>query len=106
MFSIIIPTYNNVEYLKICINSIKKNSKYSHEIIIHINEGNDGTLDYVKKNNYKFSYSKINDGICVGCNKAASISIYDLILYVSLLYKLYQCQKNQLPNLLMDLSVH
>ena len=81
MISIIIPTFNNLDYLKLAIESIKKNSKLSNEIILHINEGTDGTLDYVKKNNYKFTYSEINDGICVGCNKAASISKYDLILY-------------------------
>ena len=81
MISIIIPTFNNLDYLKLVIESIKKNSVLHNEIILHINEGTDGTLDYVKKNNYKFSYSKINDGICIGCNKAASISKYDLILY-------------------------
>ena len=53
MFSIIIPTFNNLNYLKICIDSIKKNSKYNHEIILHVNNGSDGTLDYVKKNGYK-----------------------------------------------------
>ena len=42
MFSIIIPTFNNIEYLKLCLESIK-NSRYNHEIIIHVNEGNDGT---------------------------------------------------------------
>ena len=36
-FSIIIPTFENYEYLKLCIDSIKKNSKYSHEIIVHVN---------------------------------------------------------------------
>ena len=40
MFSILIPTYNNLNYLKICLNSIKKNSKFDHQIIIHVNEGN------------------------------------------------------------------
>ena len=44
MFSIIIPTFNNLEYLKITLNSILKNSKYIHEIIVHVNEGSDGTL--------------------------------------------------------------
>ena len=44
MFSIIIPTFNNLEYLKLCLKSIQKNSKFDHEIIVHINEGNDGTL--------------------------------------------------------------
>ena len=47
MFSIIIPTFNNVEYLKLCISSIEKNSKFEHEIIPHINEGADGTEEYL-----------------------------------------------------------
>ena len=51
MFSIIIPTFNNLDYLKLCLKSIKKNSKFDHEIIVFINEGRDGTLEYVKENN-------------------------------------------------------
>ena len=54
MFSIIIPTLNNLEYLKLCINSIKKNSTYDHEIIPHVNIGNDGTIDFLEKE--KISY--------------------------------------------------
>ena len=38
MFSIIIPTFNNLDYLKQCIKSIKKNSAYNHEIIPHVND--------------------------------------------------------------------
>ena len=53
MFSIIIPTLNNLEYLKICINSLKKNSKLQNEIIPHVNIGSDGTIDYLSKNNIK-----------------------------------------------------
>ena len=49
MFSIGIPTYNNLDYLKLCISSIKKNSSFNHEILIHVNDGVDGTLDFVKK---------------------------------------------------------
>ena len=44
MFSIIIPTYNNLEYLKLYL-SVQK-IPLSHEIIIHINESTDGTKDF------------------------------------------------------------
>ena len=59
MYSIIIPTFNNLEYLKICLNSIQKNSTYNHEVIIHINEGIDGTFDYVKKININIHTAKL-----------------------------------------------
>ena len=49
MFSIIIPTYNNLSYLKLCLDSLKKNSNQKHEIILHVNDGSDGTLDFIKK---------------------------------------------------------
>ena len=50
MFSILIPSFNNLDYLKICLKSIKKNSKFNHQIIIHSNIGSDGTLDFIKEN--------------------------------------------------------
>ena len=57
MFSILIPTFNNLEYLKVCINSINKNSNFDHQIIIHVNEGSDGTIEYIKKNNLEYTFS-------------------------------------------------
>ena len=80
MFSILIPTFNNIEYLKICINSLKKNSLYNHEIILHINDGSDGTLEYVTKNNFKFTYSKNNIGMPKALNKSSKLSKKDYIL--------------------------
>ena len=81
MFSIIIPTYNNLLYLQLCLKSLKKNSYRKHEIIIHVNDGSDGTLDFVKKKKIKHTYSKINIGLCSGVNKAAKISKHEHILY-------------------------
>ena len=57
MFSIIIPSLNNLKYLKLCIYSLKKNSKYNHEIIVHVNLGEDGTIDYLK--NEKWFHSNL-----------------------------------------------
>ena len=34
MFSILIPTYNNLEYLRFCIKSLKKNSHFNNRIIL------------------------------------------------------------------------
>ena len=80
MFSIIVPTFNNLNYLKLCLKSIKKNSKYEHEIIIHINEGTDGTIEFLKDKNYKISYSENNAGVCVAFNEAVKKSTRDYII--------------------------
>ena len=81
MFSIIIPTFNNLEYLKILIKSLKKNSKFDNEIILHINEGIDVTLDYVKKNKIRYTYSEKNLGLCSATNIAAEKATTNYILY-------------------------
>ena len=81
MFSIVIPSLNNLDYLKLCITSIKKNSKFDHEIIVHVNIGNDGTLDYLKNENINYTFSKDNVGICKGVNLASEACKSDYILY-------------------------
>jgi len=80
MFSILIPTYNTLEYLKVCINSIRKNSKFNHQIIVHVNEGKDGTLDYIKDSNLEFTFSDQNIGMPKALNKASKLSKKDYIL--------------------------
>ena len=81
MFSIIIPTFNNVNYLKQCVESINKNSTYKHEIIPHVNEGTDGTIEYLKNNNIQYTHTNYNSGICTGMNMAAKKAKTDYILY-------------------------
>ena len=81
MFSILIPTYNNFKYFKKCIDSINKNSKHKHEIIVHVNDGSDGTIDYVKKENIKYTYSKNNIGLCSSINIAAKLCTTNYVLY-------------------------
>ena len=80
MFSILIPSFNNLEYLKTCINSLKKNSEYAHQIIVHINEGADGSLEYVKENNFEYTYSENNIGMPKALNKSSKLANFDYIL--------------------------
>ena len=81
MFSIIIPTFNNFKYLKLCLHSIKKNSLKNHEIIVHVNDGSDGTLDFVKENDLKHTFSDNNIGLCSAINSASKLTTYNYILY-------------------------
>ena len=81
MFSIVIPTLNNINYLKLCIKSIKNNSNFNHEIIIHVNQGTDETIEFLKNEKIKYSYTKYNAGICEGVNLASKLSTTNYILY-------------------------
>ncbi len=81
MFSIIIPTLNNLKYLRMCINSIKQHSTLEYEIIPHVNIGDDGTVEYLKKNLIDYTYTDFNSGICSGMNLAAKKAKFDYLLY-------------------------
>jgi glycosyltransferase involved in cell wall biosynthesis len=81
MFSILIPSYNNLSYLKLCIKSIIDNSKFNHQIIVHVNEGTDGTLDYLKESNIDFTLTNYNSGICEGINKVSKLAKCEYFLY-------------------------
>ena len=81
MFSIIIPTLNNLDYLKLCIKSLRVNSSYNHQIIPHVNIGKDGTVDFLEKENIEYTFTKHNAGICEGMNMASKKAKNDFILY-------------------------
>ena len=82
-FSILIPTWNNLAFLQLCIASIRKNSAFDHQVIIHINEGTDGSLAWVKENGISYTYSKNNIGICWALNAMRSLVDTDYIVYLN-----------------------
>ena len=83
LFSILIPTWNNLAFLKICVDSIRKNSKYSHEILIHVNDGSDGTLEWVKAEGLKYTHSAENIGVCFALNGLRPLATTDYILFMN-----------------------
>ena len=83
MFSILIPTWNNLALLQLCIRSIRENSAYPHQIIVHVNDGSDGSLEWVKQQGITHTCSPQNIGICLAVNEAAMHATLDYILYLN-----------------------
>jgi GT2 family glycosyltransferase len=83
MFSIIIPTWNNISFLKLCIAGIRKNSAFRHQILVHVNEGADGSLDWVREEGLEYTASETNIGICRAVNLAAARSEMNYIVYLN-----------------------
>ena len=89
MFSILIPTYNNLEYLKIAVDSVRKNSFYKDApFIIHAENCTDGTNEWLKENSEKYNleyYLDKNDnpkGIGGGMNFCADRVETDYIMFL------------------------
>ena len=80
-FTILIPTYNNLKYLRLFCESIKINSNFSHQLIFHINDGSDGSYDYINNNKYQFTHSKTNIGLCSSIKEASKLIKNQYILY-------------------------
>jgi glycosyltransferase involved in cell wall biosynthesis len=83
MFSIIIPTWNNLPYLKLVVDSLRRHSAYDHQIIVHVNDGSDGTLDWVRSEGIEHTASPTNIGICHAVNLAAARATRDYVVYMN-----------------------
>lgn len=83
-FSIVIPSWNNLRYLQNCIQSIRRNSSIQHQIIVHVNEGIDGSLEWIKaQKDIDYTYSETNIGVCYALNKARSLVVNSYLLYLN-----------------------
>jgi O-antigen biosynthesis protein len=74
--SIIILTYNNLEYNKQCIESIRRFSgENSYEIVVVDNNSTDGTVEWLKdQHDIKTIFNKENVGFPKGCNQGIELA--------------------------------
>jgi glycosyltransferase involved in cell wall biosynthesis len=83
-FSVLVPTWNNLEFLKVCLNSISKNSRLDIQVIVIVNEGRDGTEKWLEtQDSVDYVLSKTNIGICYGLNSTRSLIKSDYVVYVN-----------------------
>lgn len=75
-YSIVILTYNQLDYTKVCIDSIRKyNGKDNCEIIIIDNNSTDGTVEWIKQQEgIKYILNEENKGFPAGCNIGIEIA--------------------------------
>jgi len=79
MVSIVILTFNQLNYTQECVKSIQKHTPETHEIIFVDNGSNDGTVKWLRKivgknSHYKLIENKQNLGFSKGCNQGIEAS--------------------------------
>jgi GT2 family glycosyltransferase len=82
-FSIVIPSWNNLPYVRLCVDSLRRHSARAHQLIIHVNDGSDGTLEWVRGQGIEHTASSANIGICYAVNLAGALAATDHLLYVN-----------------------
>lgn len=103
--SIIIPTYNRLQYTKLCIESIRKHTNNTdYELIVVDNHSTDGTIEWLKmQSDVRTIFNNENVGFLKGCNqgiemaKGANILLLhnDTIVTHDWLKKLRNCLYNK-----------
>lgn len=76
MVSIIILTHNALEFTRRCVDSIRRNTNYAHEIIFVENGSTDGSKEYLRNlvaesPNYQLIDNETNVGFSAGNNQGA-----------------------------------
>ncbi len=81
-FSILVPTWNNLEMVKKCVAALRENSTFRHQIILHINDGSDGTTAWAEaEKDLFFTRTAENAGICFGLNAARTLAECPFLVY-------------------------
>ncbi|MCT4664021.1 MAG: glycosyltransferase [Flavobacteriales bacterium] len=82
--SLLIPTWNNLEYIQFCVNAIRKNSTLSIQMIVFANEGTDGTVEWLQdQKDIDFIHSEGNAGICYALNLCRDLVKSDYMVYLN-----------------------
>ena len=83
MLSILIPTWNNLAHLQLVLRSIRQHSAQPHQVIVHVNDGRDGTREWVRQQGLDATFSDDNIGICLAVNEAAMLARGEHIVYMN-----------------------
>lgn len=85
-FSILIPTWNNLPYLQNCLESLDAHSSFDHQLIVFVNDGSDGTLEWLAEHSrpdLDYFHAPENVGICYGLNSCRSLIKADYVVYLN-----------------------
>lgn len=75
LVSIIILSYNQVDFTKNCLESIKLYTNYPYEIIVIDNNSDNNTIEFLEKqNDITLVKNSENKGFSAGCNQGMSIA--------------------------------
>jgi len=82
--SILIPTLNNVEYMKIIIPAIRKHTTGPYEILVYANAMTPEMKEYALKEGFDvFEHSWKNEGIARAVNSLAKRATGDMVFYLN-----------------------
>jgi GT2 family glycosyltransferase len=89
LVSIIVVSYNNLDYTRLCLDSIYAKTTYpSFEVVVVDNASSDGTQDYLRQfagrhPNFKFLLNENNEGFARANNLGVEVASGDYVLFLN-----------------------
>jgi glycosyltransferase involved in cell wall biosynthesis len=84
VLTLLIPTWNNLDLLRLCVDSIRRHSTVSLQIVVHINEGADGTLEWIDgQKDIDYTFSRTNVGVCYALNYARTLASGEYLVFLN-----------------------
>lgn len=83
--AIIIVSYKNLEYTKICVDSIEQQGIHypgTYEIIVIDNHSEDGTKEWLENSSYKYLINEDNKGFPAACNQGIQLADKDSDIFL------------------------
>jgi GT2 family glycosyltransferase/glycosyltransferase involved in cell wall biosynthesis len=86
--SIIVPTFNQLNFSRECFESIYSYTKIPFELIVIINNKSDGTIEYLQQlskvhNNIRILTNDENQGFPVSINQGINVSVSEFVLIIN-----------------------
>lgn len=82
--SIVMLTFNQLDYTRLTIDSIRKHTKAPYELIVVDNASTDGTVEYLKaQRDVRGVFNDENVGFPSGCNQGMEIAVGDYIVLLN-----------------------
>jgi GT2 family glycosyltransferase len=88
LVSIVMLTYNALDYTKECIESIRHHTSYPHELVLIDNASSDGTIEYLEQAvadnpHYRLITNQTNRGFAAGNNQGVAAARGDYVLLLN-----------------------
>jgi GT2 family glycosyltransferase len=87
--SVIVLTYNNLDYTRLCLDSLYRSSAYKNwELIIVDNNSSDGTAEYLRQftashNNVRLILNPTNVGFARGNNQGVAVASGEILILLN-----------------------
>lgn len=82
-FSVIVPTWKNLEYLDLCYRGLTRNSAVEHEMIVFFNEVDEACERWAGGKRVRWMGAESNLGVCPAVNRGAALATTDYICFMN-----------------------